>query len=232
MVANSTAVARTIPTARTVTIYNGIDLRAFRPGVEPLDGQKDLELPPGAQAIGTVGHLAPIKGLETLIEAAFLVRDRLPRAHFLIAGGAIYETHRRYARRLEELVRRRGLEERVHFLGFFSEVPRLLATLDLFVLPSRSEGFGRALAEAMAVGCPVIAAAVGGVPEVVRHGVDGLLVPPGDPRALAESIVRLMGDASLRNRLAEQGERRVREHFSLPRQALRFRTAVLSALSG
>ena len=231
VITNSSAVAETIPTRKTVTIYNGVDLGAFHPGLAPLDREKDLGIPPDSYVIGTVGHLAPIKGLDTLLDAASAILAKLPKAHFVIAGDAIYETHRQYKRQLQDRVRSSALAGRVHFLGFSDDIPRLLATFDLFVLPSHSEGFGRAIAEALAVGCPVVGTAVGGVPEVVRDGTSGLLVPPGDPEALARSVVRLMNDPPLRKRLAEQGTRTVREHFGLPRQTNRFRLAVLSVLS-
>jgi len=231
VITNSSAVAETISTAKTVTIYNGIDLGVFRPDLRPLDKQKDLHLPREAYVIGTIGHLAPIKGLETLIDAASGILAGLPEAHFVIAGGAIYEAHREYERRLRRIVRSRGLEDRVHFLGFFEDVPRLLATFDIFVLCSHCEGFGRVVAEALAVGCPVVATAVGGVREIVRDGAEGLLVPPSDPTALAEGVLRLTSDPHLRKRLAERGGSRVREHFGLPRQTSAFRSAVLSVLS-
>lgn len=232
VITNSRAVAETIPGGKTTTIYNGIDLDVFHPDVAPLDKEKDLGLPADSHVIGTVGHLAPIKGLDVLIGAAGAISAQVPNAHFLIVGDAIYETHRRYQRQLRELVRKNGLEDRVHFLGFSEDVPRLLATFDLLVLPSRSEGFGRVVAEALAVGCPVVAAAVGGVGEVVHDGIHGLLVPPGDGEALAESVVRLLQAPAFRKRLAQQGRRRIREHFSLRKQASAFRSEILSALEG
>jgi len=231
VITNSRAVARTLPARRTVTLHNGIDLGVFHPGRTPLDRRADLHLPPGACVIGAVGHLAPVKGFETLLAAAPMVLAERPDAHFVIAGGAIYEAHRRYERRLRDIIRDRGLGGRVHLLGAVDDVPALLAALDVFVLPSHSEGFGRAVAEALAVGRPVVASAVGGVGEIVRDGVDGLLVPPGDCRALAAGILRLTSDPALRARLADAGGRRVRRRFSLARHASRVESAIRSALA-
>jgi glycosyltransferase involved in cell wall biosynthesis len=226
VITNSSAVADTVRTGKTATIHNGIDLDVFRPDLQPLDKLADLGVPPDARVIGTVGHLAPLKGLDTLIDAAPAVLAEVPDAHFVIVGAAIYESHRQYERLLRQRVEAAGLGRRVHFLGFSDDVPRLLATFDAFVLCSRSEGFGRAVAEALAAGCPAVCTAVGGVVEICRHGVDGLLVPPDRPEALVRGLVRLMTDAPLRHRLTASGLRRVRERFSLERQAELFRQAI------
>src|SRR5207245_8720748 len=104
---------------------------------------------------------------------------------------------------LKELAAELGISPRVAFLGTRHDIPECLAALDLFVLPSLNEGMGRALVEAMAVGCPVVATRVGGIPDVVTDGTTGLLVPPRDERALAEAILTLLRD---RSRRAAYGE--------------------------
>ena len=230
VITNSYSVAETIPTTRTITIHNGIDLSAFHPEVAPFDKQKDLHLPSDAVVLGTVGHLAPVKGLDILIEAVPLILAEVPEAHLLIAGDAIYETHEQYAQQLTDRVERHGLAERVHFLGFVRDIPRLLAGLDIFVLASRCEGFGRAVAEALAVGCPVVATQVGGICELVSSEVHGLLVPPGRPEPLAAGVVKLISDPSLRERLTEHGKRRVWRHFGVTSHTRRFQAALRSIL--
>jgi len=107
--------------------------------------------------------------------------------------------------------------EHVRFEGFCEDVPRLLGELDLLVLPSLWEGFGLVLLEAMAAGRPVVASAVGPIPEVVADGETGLLVPPEDPAALADAIVRVLLDADLAARLGGAGRRRVERFFGIER---------------
>ena len=102
-----------------------------------------------------------------------------------------------------------GLAGRVHFLGQRDDIPDLLAALDIFVLPSHSEGVSLALLEAMAAGLPVIATAVGGLPEVVTDGVNGLLIPPQDPEALAQALARLLDDPALAKKLGENARQHV-----------------------
>jgi glycosyltransferase involved in cell wall biosynthesis len=102
----------------------------------------------------------------------------------------------------------------VHFLGHRDDVPEILAALDVLVhVPSAPEPFGRVVAEAMAVGKPVVAARAGGLPEIVEHEVTGLLVPPGDPSACAAAVLRLLADPALRARLGTAGRRRAEERF-------------------
>ena len=110
-----------------------------------------------------------------------------------------------------------GLAGEVHFLGQRRDVPDLLNAMDIFVLPSYSEGLSLALLEAMAAGLPVIATAVGGLPEVVTDGDNGLLIPPRDAAALAGALERLLADPALAQRLGANAREHVREHFSLDR---------------
>jgi glycosyltransferase involved in cell wall biosynthesis len=107
------------------------------------------------------------------------------------------------------------LSEDVIFTGIRQDVPNILGLLDVFVLPSLWEGLPIALLEAMAAGLPVVATAVGGTPEVVVEGETGFLVPPRDPEALAEAILRLLREPDLRRRMGEAGRKRVAEHFSV-----------------
>ena len=113
-----------------------------------------------------------------------------------------------------------GLASKVHFLGSRRDVPDLLNAMDIFVLPSYSEGVSLALLEAMAAGLPVIATAVGGLPEVVEDGATGLLIPPRDAAALARALTRLLADPAWAKTLGDQARLHVREHFSLERLGL------------
>lgn len=206
-VANSAATRRVLlrsapwlaPDAVT-TIHNGISAEWLDP-IPPAD----LGLPPGSVAIGHVGRFVPRKGVLELAEAWPRVAAAVPNAQLIWAGDGALEGEIR--ERLREA-------PRVHFLGFRSDVRAVLAALDLLAMPSRSEAFGMSALEAMATGNPVVACGVGGLAEIVADGATGILVPPEDPRSLADALIRLAGDAALRERMAVAGRARAAEHFS------------------
>jgi glycosyltransferase involved in cell wall biosynthesis len=139
-----------------------------------------------------------------LLEAAAMVPDAL----FVFAGDGPERDS------LKELARTLGVEGRVRFLGHRKDVPQLLASCDLFVLPSLYEGLPLSVLEAMAAGTPVVATSIRGTDEAVIDGVTGRLVPPEDPVALASAIRTMLTERSLAARLAEAGKTRVREVFS------------------
>jgi L-malate glycosyltransferase len=155
-----------------------------------------------------------IKGLEYFIQAAALIVARVPHVRFLIMGDT--NINQDYREELQRLVIRLGMQERVVFTGFRLDVPELLAMLSVSVLPSLgSEGLSNALLESMAAGLPVVATRVGGSPEIVEDGVNGLLVPPADAEALAGAICRLLDDRTLANNLGQAGRRLVLSRYSL-----------------
>jgi glycosyltransferase involved in cell wall biosynthesis len=119
-----------------------------------------------------------------------------------------------------------------HFVGRRASPSPFFRGADIFVLPTRGDAFGIVFLEAMAHGTPVVASAVGGVPEVVEDGVTGVLAPPGDPDAFAEAIGRLAGDPALRRRLGEAGRRRLAERFSIPRAMEGMAAAYAACLAG
>ena len=152
----------------------------------------------------TVARLDPQKGLHHLVAAAALV----PEARVMIVG----DGPERGA--LETLIAQLGLGDRVHLLGFRTDIPELLAGCDLFVLPSLFEGLPLSILEAMAAGKAVVATAIGGNDEAVVDGVTGLLVPPADPQALADALRTLLREPERRRRLGEAGRRRAEAEFS------------------
>jgi len=192
------------------TIHSGIDLAHVRSvRVDPTVKRKELGLPPEGPIVGTVGRLVPIKGQEWLLKAAPRVLTELPQACFVIIGDGPMLGE------LKRLTSKLGIGLRVVFWGAREDVPECLAALDLFVLPSLNEGMGRVLLEAMAVGCPVVATRVGGIPDIVAHGTTGLLVPPQDDRALAEAILTLLRDRSRRAAYGEAARRHVNGRFDV-----------------
>jgi len=197
--------------AKVRVVANGVDTAAIdaaRPGDEV---RRELGLPEGLPVIGLVGRLDHWgKGHQELFTAMAQLKERHP-VHALIVGGG---------RRIDEvkaLAAGLGLAGEVHFLGPRRDVPDLLNAMDIFVLPSYSEGVSLALLEAMAAGLPVIATAVGGLPEVVTDGDNGLLIPPRDAEALAGALEQLLGDPEFARRLGANARDHVREHFSLER---------------
>ncbi len=188
--------------SRFLVVPNGVSLPA--PALRPRAG--------GMIRIGCLGNIRPIKGYEHLLEALSLLRER-GDWETVIAGRVLDPE---YARRLEESVHELGLAGRGGFSGEAADAEAFLQGLDVFVLPSLSEGFSNSLIEALAAGLPVVATAVGGNPEVIRPGMDGLLVPPADARSLARALEEVLTSASLRDELAARGRRRAGE-FGLAR---------------
>lgn len=184
-------------------ILNGIDVEK-----QVNAAPADLGLPADAIAVGFVGAFENRKGIADFAEAWKLVAPQVPNAHAVIAGAGGRETDFRAA--LADA-------PRVHWLGFRNDTANVMRALDVFVLPSHFEGFGLVLAEAMAAGVASVAYAVSNLPELVRDGETGVLVPARDPALLAEAIVRLCRSAELRARLGPAGQQYAREHFSAER---------------
>jgi glycosyltransferase involved in cell wall biosynthesis len=159
--------------------------------------------------IVTVTRLRPPKDTLTLVRALQIVAPHLH--HALIVGDGPDRSL------ISAAIAEAGLTDRVELLGDRSDVPNLLARSDIFVLATHSEGMPLALLEAMAEGLPVVASAVGGMPEIIQDGKNGLLVPAGNPVALARALHRLMMDADLRSRLGSAARRTIAEHYDLER---------------
>lgn len=215
---NSDAVRRDVERAETQwegkfrKIYNGVaPLAPWSPGaIEAFRLREGLPLL--APLVACVSNFYRYKGHGELVEAVAAVAPRFPEATFLLVGrdsGTLEET--------KASVRERGIEGAVRFLGSRADVPDLLRASDLFVHPSREEGFSNAVLEAMAAGLPVVAFDVGGNAEAVEHGVTGLLAPARDHAALAAAMEELLADAGRRREMGEAGRRRAADRFSLDR---------------
>jgi glycosyltransferase involved in cell wall biosynthesis len=158
-----------------------------------------------------VGRLEHVKGVDTLLQSLILLREEGWQPSVLIVGDGSQ------AQRLEKLCRRWGLESQVVWIGARTDVDNLLRAARIFVLPSRAEGLPMALLEAMAAGKPIIATAVGGVPEALEHGKEALLVPPENPRALMGAIKMLLSNPEQAQHLGEAARQKARERFSIER---------------
>jgi len=201
------------PANRIGVIHNGVDTQRFTPRPqERIHARARLGIEAGEFSIGAVGRLEPVKDLFTLLRALAACGRNLGQWRLLLAGKGREESSlRNFVNDHPEI------RNRVVFLGEVGSqtVPDLLNALDLYVLPSITEGICNALLEAMATALPVIASATGGNPEVVVAGESGLLFPVGDPRALAERLELLCLHPELRTQTGQRARQRILEHFSL-----------------
>jgi glycosyltransferase involved in cell wall biosynthesis len=206
-----TLIAQGYRADKIVVIRNGI---VFSRVAEPERGaavREELGLPASAPLVIVFSRLNRMKGVEYFLDAVAILAERFPAVRFLIAGDGANR------KELEERATLLGIAERVVFTGFRTDIPVLLSQASLSVLPSLSEGLSNSLLESMAAGVPVVAASVGGNPEIVEDGVSGRLVPPRDAAALAEAMSGFLRDPELAARFGEAGRRRVAELFSMER---------------
>ena len=206
-----------VPSSRILTIHEGVSVRSCR---------RSVKAPGSPILIATVGHLSSEKGHQILLRAASQLKQGPTKVRVAIIGEGDELS------RLETLARELEIEEIVEFWGFRNEVATLLEQVDIFCLPSLSEGLSSALLEAMAAGCPVVVSEVGGNPELVVSGENGLLVPAGDPAALALALARLSESEELRTSMGRASFRRVATYFSLEQKVSRTLKAYRELLSG
>ena len=206
---------RHVPEFKTRTIRYGVDDRKFHP-IPGGSCRKALGLSRDQLVFGTVARLTEQKGHRTLLEALPQIIRECPNAVFVFAGDGPLRAS------LESKAATLGVERNVRFLGFRGDILQLMAAFDAFVLPSLYEGLPNAVLEAMACGKPVIATSVDGTPEAVVHGKTGWLVPPRDPAALADAVLRFCSNRRLMKTLGRNGRRRAVLAFGIDRQISAF----------
>jgi len=195
--------------SKAVTIYNGVDNSVFYPRKDDTI-RNELGLSAGNILIGAVGNVRPAKGYDIFLKAARQVYDQHSECRFVVAGqgnGALYES-------LLDLRKDLGLEEVFHFIGFKQDTAKVFNNLDIFVLPSVSEGFSISTIEAMACGVPVVVTRSGGPEEIIENGENGLTVDSG-PEDIAWGIMRILEKVEFRNFIKNKGLAEVDEKFSL-----------------
>ena len=203
--------------ARFAVIPNGVDLSRFASPTAPSTLRAELGIPTDAPLVGVVARLEPEKGHRHLLEAWPAIQAAAPDAWLVVVGeGSEADALRAQAAGLGGAASRQ-----VVFTGRREDIAALTAELSVAVLPSLREAQGISILEAMARCVPVVASAVGGVPEVITSGVDGILVPPADPAALASAVADLLADPALRDRIGAAGYRTVVERFSIDAQVRR-----------
>jgi glycosyltransferase involved in cell wall biosynthesis len=203
-----------LPMPEVETLYHGIDPNSIDAWTNKNGVREELGLPEGAPVVGTVANFKTPKRLDLLLRAADVVRRDIPDVRFVFVGKGPTEAE------IHEMARSLHLEQTVLFSGFREDAPRVVTSFDIFALSSEFEGLSIAVIEALALGKPVVVTKVGGLPEVVRDGVEGFVVPPGDHRALAERIVQLLRDPTLRARMGAAGRVRA-EAFDIRRSVSR-----------
>ena len=193
---------------KIVTILNGIDVSRFGIKIDKEKKRRELGLPPKGPVIGLCVRLAEQKGLTYLLRATKDILDRYPDLSLVIAGEGPLE----YA--LQDEAKKYGIDRQVFFLGPRLDIPEILNVLDLYVLPSLWEGLPMVILEAMAAGCPIVASNVGGVPKVITHGENGLLVEPKNIDQLVSSVDRLLRDVDLRLKFSQKNLELVHNKYS------------------
>jgi glycosyltransferase involved in cell wall biosynthesis len=191
-----------------VVIPDGIEMERFEVRIDFQKQRQELGIAPNDLVVGMVAKLWEGKGHCTLIDATPQIIQEVPNVKFIFVGDG-------YLRQdLEKLGLAKGMNDYIIFAGFRKDIPEITAIFDIAVLASFFEGLGRVLLEAMALGKPVVATNVGGIPEVVQDGLNGFLVPPGDSQALARAIIRLLKDEQLRRKMGDEARKMIDERFS------------------
>lgn len=206
-----------VPPSRISTVHGFVDPERL---VVPDKGVRqavraELGLSPSECAIGVIGNIIPRKGQIYLIRALPKVVARYPQVRVLLVGVVHPQ---RYGEQIRREAERLGVANQVRWLGERKDVPRLLQAIDLYVLPTRSDMLPMAMLEAMWAQCPVLATYAGGIPEAITDGVEGWLVPPKDPEALADALLEMLANPDERVRRAQNAHQRVQESFTVQPQ--------------
>jgi len=197
--------------SNTTVIHSGVDVQRFIEGAKQRPRKrKELGIPADSLVIGYVGWLIPIKGVTYLVSAMARILEQHPKSLLVLVGKGDDKGNEEI--NLKEQVERAGLADKVRFLGWRSDVDEIMGCFDIFVLPSLNEGMGRVLVEAMAAGLPIVASRVGGIPDLVKDGQNGLLVPPVDTPALENAISALLEDKKKRKRMGKAGKKMCRPY--------------------
>jgi glycosyltransferase involved in cell wall biosynthesis len=197
------------------TIINGVDLREFNPELNGSIIRKEFNIDEDEPIIGTIGRIDPEKGYECFLESARIILQDFKNVRFLVVGGA-FNNHS-LEESLYEMSVEKGIDKKTIFTGFRRDIPQLLASMDVVVLPSEIDACSRVLFESMAMRKPLVATNAGGTPEIVQDGITGLLVKPGDSSGMARCIKKLLDDKYLAEQYGNAGRKRVETMFTIER---------------
>lgn len=217
--------------ARLRVVHNGIDVERFRPCAGRTLARKSLGIPTESFVVTMIAQLVPWKNHPLFVEAARLIVAASPSSFFLLVGDDRFGDHPQYAEQIRRLARSGILGDRVILTGYIEDVREILEATDVLVHPASREPFGRVLIEAMAMGKPVVAVNQGGPAEIVRDGVDGILVPPENAEVLARAVMRIASDPTMAVSMGQRGRERVAIEFSLESQMRKIESIYKEVLS-
>jgi glycosyltransferase involved in cell wall biosynthesis len=201
--------------SKTRVIYDAVDVSNSDTSEDDAAVRREFGIPDGAVVIGMVARVAPVKDYFTLADAAAQVLACHPDTRFLIVGdNSLEELNRNHYAEVVKKLNELGIADRFIFTGHRTDVPRLIAAMDLFVLSTHREGFPLSILEAMAMGKPVVATSVGGIPEIVTNGVTGYLHQHGNSQELADALLRLIENPEDARRMGATARENVLQNFS------------------
>jgi glycosyltransferase involved in cell wall biosynthesis len=200
---------------RLVTIHNAIPVSEVRPSGRVSEVASELGVEKGRPLVGSVGRMVPVKGYDRFLQAAHRILNTVPEARFVLTGDGPQLPE------LQNMAVNLGIADKVTFTGFRNDVLDVIDCLDIFVVSSQNEGIPTVVLEAMYLKKAVVAARVGGIPEIIQDDVDGLLVEPDNAAALAAACIRILQDPDLKRRLGEASRMKVNENFNTGVQAER-----------
>jgi glycosyltransferase involved in cell wall biosynthesis len=201
-------------TSRADVLHDGVEAQPEWSAEDVVGERRLLGLPENRPIVAMTGQVAEVKGIWDFVAAAEILVNRGPDPFFVVLGDDL-KNGGAMRRAMEARVASLGMSERFKFLGFRKDAPRLVQAFDVIAVPSHVEPLGNATLEAMAAGRPVIGTRVGGIPEMIVDGETGTLVPPSDPRALADAISRIVRDATRRSAMAQAARERARKAFGI-----------------
>ncbi|NOZ64410.1 MAG: glycosyltransferase [Caldiserica bacterium] len=205
-----------LPEERIEVIYNGINLEDF--SFQALSNKRKKK-------VGVIANFYPEKGQRFFLEAVPHIKREFPETEFILAG----EGEKRKA--MENLCKEMGIDGMVKFLGLCEDIPAILSSLQVLVIPSVREGLPNVLLEALSTGTPVVATRVGGIPEVIRQGEEGILIPPGDPMSIKQAVCFLLSHPEKAREMGRKGRKLAENRFSLQRMLQDYEGMYLSLLS-
>ena len=194
-----------VPLEQIELLLNGVEMDRFTAHHDPVTVKAEFGIPSDCKVVGVVGRISEQKAQDDFIKAARIISQHEPETVFLIVGAT---ENPALLERLRRLTTELGLDDKVRFIGYVADIPKIYAALDVLVVPSRWEGFGLVLVEAMAAGKPIVATHVGAIPEVVADGETALLVPPSDPPAIAAAVVSILSDPERAHAMGRRGVER------------------------
>jgi glycosyltransferase involved in cell wall biosynthesis len=213
-----------IDPSKIEVIPNGIDVERFNPEKNTTDIRKEFSLEEDDIVIGFIGRIVPAKGLEYLLNALPYLNEEFKNIKLLIVGeGSLVEE-------LKKRAKKNNIFDNILFIGRRRDIPEILACINIFVMPSIAEGLPNALLEAMAMGKPIVTTEVGGIPEIVKNGFNGLLVPPRDTVSLSKAIKELISNDQLAAKLGQAARDLVRDNLSIKAIAQKWQSIYLSIL--